>query len=57
MKKNIYKILLTVVSLIVTGCSNAEDKTPPIILQTTDKYILSPQTQPLQTPQSELNCA
>jgi len=56
MEENFYKILLTVVSLIVAGCSNAEDRKHPIILQNTNKDVTSSQPQSLQISQSKLNC-
>lgn len=56
MKKNIYRVLLIIVSLIVAGCSNAEDIKHPIILQNTNKDVTSSQPQSLQTSQSKLNC-
>lgn len=45
----------------MTGCSNAENAKSPVISQTNDEDVLlsqtQPQTKPLETPQSRLNCA
>ena len=59
MKKNIYRILLTILSITLAGCSNAENKNQSVLPQTNkeDIFLDKPKMQSSKTSEPQLKCA
>ena len=59
MKKNIYRILLTILSITLAGCSNAENKNQSVLPQTNkeDIFLDKLKMQSLKTSKPQLKCA
>ena len=59
MKKNIHRILLTILSITLGGCSNAENNNHSVITQTNKEDVFSdqPKTQSLKIFEPQLKCA
>lgn len=57
MKKNIYRVLLPILLLVMAGCSNTEDINSPAIAKADEGDVSLSQTQTLETPQSRLDCS
>ncbi|MBH0096166.1 hypothetical protein I6E61_07205 [Psychrobacter sp. NZS113] len=57
MKKNLYRLVLTILFIAMAGCSNTGDINSPAISKTHEGEVSLSQTQTLETPQSRLNCA
>ena len=58
MKKNIYRIFLTILSIALAGCSNAENKNQSVLPQTNkeDVFLDKPKIQSLKTSEPQLKC-
>ncbi|MCG3871793.1 GerMN domain-containing protein [Psychrobacter sp. Ps7] len=59
MKNNIYRILLTILSITLAGCSNAENKNQSVLPQTNkeDIFLDKLKMQSLKTSKPQLKCA
>lgn len=59
MKKNIYRVLLTILSITLADCSNAENKNQSVLPQTNkeDIFLDKPKMQSLKTSKPQLKCA
>lgn len=57
MKKNIYRVLLPILLLVMAGCSNTEDINSPAIAKADEGDVSLSQTQTLETLQSRLDCS